>query len=591
MTFDFFSLLAFGGGLAFFLYGMHLMSVSLERMTGGKMERLLKKATANPFFSLLLGTVITTVVQSSSATTVMLIGLVNSGILAFSQAIYVCYGANVGTTVTAWIFSLIGIGDDNPILRLLKPIHLAPIVALIGIVLLMSKQTAKRRTVGEAAIGFAALMLGMSQMTDAVEPLSELPQFINLLSGLQNPLLAFLVAMLLTAVIQSSSAATGILQALSVSGGFQLGMAAPMIMGINVGTCITALLSSIGASIAAKRLAISHLLMNLICSLLLLPLLVIGSNTFLHPLTEQAVTPATVALLHTAFNLFLTLLLMPLTALLIRLSELLIREKPNKATENNRYAPDERLLASPSVAVAECDAHTLQMARLAYRMLRDTLEDLEKYDAEKAKHILVGEERLDHMEDQLGTYLLQLSSKALSDTDSHAVSRMLHAIGNHERLGDHATNLLEAARELAQKKLHFSAEARIEWQILRSAILEILSLTEAAFASNDPSVARRVEPLEEVIDRLTEQIKGRHVERLRRHTCTVELGFILLDLLSNCERISDHCSNIAATVIELSENALDTHRYLGEIRQNDPAFREAYKTFRQKYSLPAVDRS
>ena len=341
MAFDFFSLLAFGGGLAFFLYGMHLMSVSLERMTGGKMERLLKKATANPFVSLLLGIVITTVVQSSSATTVMLIGLVNSGILAFSQAIYVCYGANVGTTVTAWIFSLIGISDQNLLLRLLKPVNLAPAVALVGIVLLMSKRAEKHRTVGEAAIGFSALMLGMSQMTAAVEPLSQLPQFVDLLSTLQNPIFAFLISLLLTAVIQSSSAATGILQALSVSGGIQIGMAAPMIMGINVGTTVTALLSSIGASIAAKRVAVSHLLMNLLCSLVCLPLLIIGASLASFPLSEQAATPTAIAVLHTLFNLFLTLLFMPLTRLLVRLTERVVPSRANGATESRPcYAPD-----------------------------------------------------------------------------------------------------------------------------------------------------------------------------------------------------------------------------------------------------------
>ncbi len=586
MAFDFFSLLSLGGGLAFFLYGMRLMSVSLERMTGGRMERLLKKATANPFVSLLLGIIITAVVQSSSATTVMLIGLVNSGILAFSQAIYVCYGANIGTTVTAWIFSLIGVSDQNPFLRLLKPVNLAPAVALIGIFLLLSKRGEKRQTVGEAAVGFSALMLGMSQMTSAVEPLSELPQFFTLLSNLQNPIFAFLVAMLFTALIQSSSAATGILQALSVSGGFRLGMAAPMVMGINVGTCVTAMLSSIGASVAARRLASSHLLMNLLCSLICLPLLALGNTPTLRPLFETSITPATVALLHTLFNLFLTLLLLPFTRRLINLTEWIVRERNGSATlQNRQYAPDDRLLASPSVAVAECYTRTLQMARLSYRMLRDALDGLEQYDENTAKQILSDEDRLDGMEDQLGTYLLKLSPKALSDTDSRAVSRMLHSIGNHERLGDHATNLLEVAQELSQKEISFSGETRREIQILKRALLEILILTEESFTTENQCYARQVEPLEEVIDRLTEQIKSRQVERLRNHECTVEQGFILSDFLTNCERISDHCSNIAATVMELEEKTLDTHRYLNELRREDRDFQICYQSFRQKYRL------
>ena len=592
MAFNFFSLLSFGGGLAFFLYGMHLMSISLERMTGGRMEKLLKKATSNHLVSLLLGIVITTVVQSSSATTVMLIGLVNSGILAFSEAIFVCYGANIGTTVTAWLFSLIGISDQSPFLRLLKPINLAPTAALIGIFLLLSKRGAKRSTVGEAAIGFSALMLGMSQMTSAVAPLSELPQFVSLLAGLKNPIFAFVIAMLLTAVIQSSSAATGILQALSIAGGFRLGMAAPMIMGINVGTCITALLSSIGASIASKRLATSHLLMNLICSLFCLPLLALGSTASLRPLMESEVTPATVALLHTAFNLILTLLLLPFTPQLIALTEKIVHEKTNNvANAKNRYAPDERLLASPSVAVAECDARARQMARLAHQTLRDSLSCFENYDNATAKKILKNEERLDCMEDQLGTYLLKLSSKALSDADSHAVSKMLHGIGNHERLGDHATNLVEIANEWWQKELRFSNAASEEWQVLKAAILEILSLTETAFLTDDFSYAKQVEPLEEVIDHLTEQIKSRHIRRLQKQECKVEVGFILNDLLTNCERISDHCSNIAATVIELGEHTLDTHRYLDEIRRNNPDFQSFYQGFRQKYNLHPSDAS
>ena len=586
MAFDLFSLLSFAGGLAFFLYGMHLMSISLERMAGGRMERLLKRATASPVLSLLLGTTITVVIQSSSATTVMLIGLVNSGILALSQAIYVCYGANIGTTVTAWLFSLIGVSEQNPILRLFKPINLSPVAALLGIFLIMSKRGEKRRTVGEAAIGFSVLMLGMSQMSAAVKPLSELPQFPALLSGLSNPLLAFFVSMLFTAVIQSSSAATGILQALSVSGGFQVGMAAPMVMGINVGTCITALLSSIGASVAARRVATSHLLMNLICSLVCFPLLYLGGIPFLGSLMKNSVTPSTVALLHTAFNLFLTLLLLPLTPWVIRLTECLVREKPSKReNENEHYAPDERLLASPSIAVAECLEHTRCMARLAHRMLRDALDMPDAYSETAGARILADEDRLDRMEDQLGSYLFKLSSNALSDTDSHTVSRMLHGIGNYERLGDHATNLVEIARELYEKQLCFSEMAKREWEVLRSAILEILTLTENAFVNDEASCAEQIEPLEEVVDHLTEQIKRRHVARLQRQECTVELGFILSDLLTDCERISDHCSNLAATAIGVAENTLDTHRYLNEIRQSDPTFQIIYKKFQKKYRL------
>ena len=589
MTFDFFSVLTLIGGLAFFLYGMNIMSSSLEKMAGGKLEILLKKMTSNPFVSMLLGAAITAVIQSSSATTVMLVGLVNSGILAFSQAIYVCFGSNIGTTITAWVFSLMGIESEGFLVQMLKPINFSPILALIGIFLLMLSKKDGRRSVGTVLVGFAVLMYGMTMMSDAVKPLAEMPEFTAVLGKFTNPFLALIVAMLFTAIIQSSSAATGILQALSLTGGFTFEMVVPMVMGINIGTCVTGVISAIGTNVNAKRVAVSHLLMNVICSLICLPLFLIGNAFFAWDIVNQAVTPMSIAVLHTLFNIALTVLLMPFTKQFVKLVERLVREKKKadkKAAEDDRFCMlDDRLLHSPSVAIAECSNLTVQMSSLAYKTLIDTITAFYEYDPQHAARILEYEDRLDLMEDRLGTYLVKISSQEVSLADSHAVSRMLHSIGDFERLGDHAVNLLKVSEEMHRKGITFSDEAMKELEVLKNATLEILTLTTNAFRENNLPLATQVEPLEQVIDGLIAKIKDNHIKRLQSGNCTIELGFVLSDLLNNYERISDHCSNVAVTLIEVVRNSFGTHGYLNAVKSGDPAFTKSFGEFEKKYAL------
>lgn len=579
------------GGLALFLYGMNVMSSSLEKMAGGKLEALLKKMTSNPFVSMLLGTAITAVIQSSSATTVMLVGLVNSGILAFSQAIYVCFGAGIGTTVTAWILSLMGVGESGNLLTaMLKPINFSPIIAIFGIFLLMLTKKDRYRTIGTVMVAFAVLMFGMNMMSDAVDPLAELPAFTNMLTGLKNPVVALLFSMLFTAIIQSSSAATGILQALSLTGGFTFEMVIPMVMGINIGTSVTALISSIGTAVNARRLAVSFMMMKVLCSLICLPAFLIGNAIFAWPFVQNTVDPASIAIVHTVFNLVMTVLLMPFTKQLVKLVEFTVREKkkPNgvkKAIDDTFCMLDDRLLQSPSVAIAECSNLTVQMSALAYETLLSTISILYHYDAQTAERILKQEDKLDLMEDRLGTYLVKISSQALSTADSHAVSRMLHCIGDFERLGDHSVNLLKTAQEMHDKGITFSDEAMKELAVLTDATVEILTITTNAFRENSPVTAGRVEPLEQVIDKLIKEIKENHIRRLRRGNCSIEMGFVLSDLLTNYERISDHCSNIAVTVIEVVNDSFDTHRYLNAIKNGDSDFNRVYDEFEKKYEL------
>ena len=579
------------GGLALFLYGMNVMSSSLEKMAGGKLEALLKKMTSNPFVSMLLGTAITAVIQSSSATTVMLVGLVNSGILAFSQAIYVCFGAGIGTTVTAWILSLMGVGESGNLLTaMLKPINFSPIIAIFGIFLLMLTKKDRYRTIGTVMVAFAVLMFGMNMMSDAVDPLAQLPAFTNMLTGLKNPVVALLFSMLFTAIIQSSSAATGILQALSLTGGFTFEMVIPMVMGINIGTSVTALISSIGTAVNARRLAVSFMMMKVLCSLICLPAFLIGNAIFAWPFVQNTVDPASIAIVHTVFNLVMTVLLMPFTKQLVKLVEFMVREKkkPNgvkKAIDDTFCMLDDRLLQSPSVAIAECSNLTVQMSALAYETLLSTISILYHYDAQTAERILKQEDKLDLMEDRLGTYLVKISSQALSTSDSHAVSRMLHCIGDFERLGDHSVNLLKTAQEMHDKGITFSDEAMKELAVLTDATVEILTITTNAFRENSPVTASRVEPLEQVIDKLIKEIKENHIRRLRRGNCSIEMGFVLSDLLTNYERISDHCSNIAVTVIEVVNDSFDTHRYLNAIKNGDSDFNRVYDEFEKKYEL------
>ena len=584
---DFFNLLSLCCGLAFFLFGMQTMSHNLERLAGGRLEGLLKKMTANPVVSAVLGAVITIAMQSSSACTVMLVGLVNSGIMHFSQTLNVIFGANIGTTLTAWILSLSGIESDNFFLQMLKPINFSPILAVIGVFMTMLAKKERNKSIGNILVGFAVLMIGMNFMSDAVSPLAELPQFGAWMVQFTNPAVGVLVGALFTALIQSSAASVGILQALAMTGSVTWGMAIPIIMGQNIGTCITALLSCIGANTGAKRVAVMHTLINLLGTVILLPAYLVLNAVFRFPITNAPIDAFGIALCHTLFNLLATLLLMPNGKLIIKLTEWLTREKSTDkpARTDNICVLDDRLLRSPSVAVQESANYAMEMCATTRDTLKKAMGLLIHYDEAMAQEVLDQENMVDLYEDRLGTFLVKLSARALSRTDSHAVSLMLHTIGDFERISDHAVNLKEVAREIYEKGLSFSGEARRELDVLTGAIEEILRLTERAYVDQDLVLAAQVEPLEQVVDQLIAKIKDHHIGRLQRGECTIELGFVLSDLLNNYERISDHCSNIAVALIEVKHNSFDTHKYLNDVKYGSADFAAAFESFSRKYVL------
>ncbi len=580
-----FSVLQLLLGLSFFLYGMHVMSGNLEKIAGGRLETLLKKMTARPLAGLLLGVIVTLAIQSSSAVTVMLVGLVNSGIMNFAQTIYIIFGANIGTTLTAWILSLSGIEGSNIWIQLLKPEHFSPLLAFLGILLLMVSKSSRRRSIGSVLLGFAILMYGMEFMKEAVSPLAEMPAFSNLMVQFANPLLGVLAGALITALIQSSSASVGILQALSLTGGVTYSMAIPLVMGQNIGTCITAIISCIGASANARRVATVHLSINVLGTAVCLALYT-GANAIFHfGFGSRPVSPVSIAVIHSLFNIAITVILLPFTKGLIRLSALMVKDRKNTGAGNVPKLLDERLLFSPSVAVQACEGVTEKMGSIAEQTVREAIEVVRRYDKKVGAGIEEHEVELDRLEDQLGSYLVKLSSKALSTEDSRKISRMLHAIGDFERLGDHGVNLLKVSREMEEKKISFSAEAAEEIDILSAAIREILSLTMQAFRENDVERAKNVEPLEQVIDRLTTTIRDHHIRRLQSGDCTIEMGFILSDLLTNFERISDHCSNLAVAVIEIAHNSFDTHKYLRGVKYGNAAFDRVYSRYAAQFQL------
>ncbi len=580
---DLFSVITLLGGLAFFLYGMHVMSTGLEKMAGGKLERILKRMTSNPLKSLLLGAGITIAIQSSSAMTVMLVGLVNSGIMQLGQTVGVIMGSNIGTTLTAWILSLAGIESENIWIKLLKPENFAPIVALIGIILLMAAKEKKKKDIGVICIGFSVLMYGMELMSAAVSPIAEIPEFQHLLTAFKNPLLGVLVGAVFTGVIQSSAASVGILQALSMTGGITCSMAFPIIMGQNIGTCVTALLSSFGTNKNAKRVVVIHMSFNIIGTVLCL-LVFYGLNAlFRFPFMEAVINPLGIAAAHSVFNIVTTAILLPFSRMLVKLANAVIRD--NSESESYTFL-DERLLNTPSFAISECNNMTVKMAELARNTIFQSIKLIADYQEKDAETILKNEDKLDLFEDKLGTYLVKLSSKALSDADSKQVSKMLHTIGDFERLGDHAVNILNVAQEIHEKKMSFSDEAEEELRQLIPALKEILEITMTAFESDDVSLATRVEPLEQVIDYLIAEIKRNHIERLQTGKCTIEMGFVLSDMLTNFERVSDHCSNIAVAMIEVDRNSFGTHEYLSGVKSmNDEQFNTCFSAYCEKYGV------
>ena len=581
---DIFSVFTLCGGLAFFLYGMTTMSKSLEKMAGGKLERLLKRMTSNPLKSLLLGAGITIAIQSSSAMTVMLVGLVNSGVMELGQTIGVIMGSNIGTTLTAWILSLAGIESESVFVNLLKPESFSPVVALVGIILIMGSKKQKRRDIGRILVGFSILMYGMELMKDAVSPLADMPGFSSLLTAFNNPLLGVLVGAVFTGVIQSSAASVGILQALAMTGSITYGMAVPIIMGQNIGTCVTALISAIGVSRNAKRVSAIHISFNVIGTVVGLVLFYGGNALFGFTFMNAATDAVGIAFCHTVFNVFTTVLLLPFSRQLEKLARRMIQSED----KSEQFAfLDPLLLRTPGVAISECVSMTNRMGELAHRNLLNAVEQLSDYQDARGTEISGNEDKLDIYEDRLGDYLVKISQHGVSMGDIRTVSRLLHAIGDFERIGDHALNLQESALELHEKNLRFSDAASEELRVLLSALDDIMDLAFSSFAANDPVAAKEVEPLEETIDHLIEEIRMRHIRRLQTGECTIQLGFVLNDLLTNFERVSDHCSNIAVCVIESQADDLDRHTYIHDLK-TDRAFTADLNRDLEKYRLPQM---
>ncbi len=580
-----FNLLSLFGGLALFLYGMHLMSTSLESMSGGVLERTLEKSTSSKVKALMLGAAATAIIQSSSATSVMVVGFVNGGIMTLNQAVGIIMGANIGTTVTAWILSLTGLQGSSLIVQLFKPTSFTPVLAAIGIVLIMFSKKQKRKTIGAVLCGFAVLMYGMHMMSSAVSPLADMPEFIEIMTAFKNPALGVLTGALITGIIQSSSASVGILQALSLTGGITYGIAIPIIMGQNIGTCITALLSCIGASKNAKRTAMVHLYFNIIGTLVFLAAFYILNGFFHFSFLDDVLDPAHIAIIHTSFNVAATALMLPMSNGLVKLATISVKDKQVK---EEKWPLDARFLDMPAFALEQCRNVIERMATLSRDTLLMALGTIEKYDEKVIEKVIENEDEIDIYEDRLGTYLVQLSTRNLMEEDSNEIGMFLHMIGDFERISDHAVNLTEVSQEMHEKKISFSEFAQAEIKVFSAALTEILNNSVDAFLTENLDAARLVEPLEEVIDAMQAEIRSRHVLRLREGTCTIELGFVLSDLLTNMERVSDHCSNIAATLIQTKNETFDMHSYLQSVKAADGnrEFNELVNEYSDKYALP-----
>lgn len=577
-----YSILQLCGGLAFFLFGMHVMSGSLEKLAGGNLQKILKEVTSNPIKSLFFGAIVTIAIQSSSALTVMLVGLVNSGIMELAQTVGVIMGSNIGTTLTAWILSLSGIESDNLFISMLKPENFSPVIALIGVIMIMVSKKEKRKDVGIIMAGFAVLMYGMQLMSGAVSPLADMPEFTGLLTTFNNPFLGVLVGAVFTGVIQSSAASVGVLQALAMTGAISYSMAIPIIMGQNIGTCVTALLSSIGVNKNAKRVSIIHISFNLFGTAIGLVVYCIARYAVDLTLFNDSITPVMIAVFHSIFNIATTIILLPFSNTLVKIAKKLV------TTDNadGQVVLDERLLLSPGLAVKECLEKTNEMAELARDSFKNALDLFDNYSDSKFDDIEVMEEQLDYLEDQLDTFLIHLSGKDVSEDGNNEISKMLHAINDFERIGDHAINMAKLAKQINDNKLEFSKNARKELTVLNNALREILTLTVEAFSKNDLTEAVKVEPLEQVIDDLTKEIRNYHIERLQKGKCDSRLGVFLTDYITNCERASDHCSNIAVCLIQTHNSSFETHDYLNELKAGqEPAFVGQFTMYQDKYHL------
>lgn len=582
---DIFNVLTMIGGLCLFLFGMNLMGQALERRAGGKLQSLLDKMTGSVPAGFLTGLGITAIIQSSSATTVMVVGFVNSGLMTLRQAINVIMGANVGTTVTAWLLSLAGISGSNIWVNLLKPSSFTPVLALIGIIFYMFCKSGKKKDTGMILLGFATLMFGMETMSGAVSGLKDVPAFTSLFLMFKNPILGVLAGALLTGIIQSSSASVGILQALAVTGQVSYAAAIPIIMGQNIGTCVTALISSVGTQKNAKRAAVVHLMFNVIGVVVLLTAFWIVKIVFAPAILDENATMSGIAIAHSLFNILCTAMLLPAGGLLEKLA---IRIVPDKGGKEQPVELEERLLITPSVALGRCRAVAGEMARCAGEALHMALATFENYSPELTESIRENESRCDRYEDELGTYLVRLSAQQLSDAESEEATELLKIIGDFERISDHAVNLLAASEELRSKGLGFSATAEKELKVLIGAVSEILNTAERAFSEKDLAAAAQVEPLKQVIVALKEQMRTRHILRMQQGHCSIEAGFVWSDLLTDLERTADHCSNIAGCVLDAANHGLNLHETLRAMRADDPDFRRAYGTYAEKYRLQAV---
>ena len=586
-----FNVLAMISGIAFLLFGMHVMNEGLTKASGGKLEQILEKLTSNKLYAVLLGAGVTAIIQSSAATTVMVVGFVNSGIMKLTQAIGVIMGANVGTTITAWLLSMTGIQGDNFWIQMLKPESFSPILALAGIILLMFSKKEKHHNVGNILLGFSVLMFGMTTMSQAVAPLADMPEFRDILAQFNNPFLGVIAGTLLTAVIQSSSASVGILQALCVTGMVDYRMAIPIIMGQNIGTCITALLSSVGANKNAKRAALIHLYFNILGATVFL-IVFYTANAFLQfSFMDLAANTFGIALVHSVYNIFATVVLLPFSNVLVKLSYLTIRETDAEIGSRERTADfqvlDVRFLDTPAIATAQCKYVAVKMAELCRNALFQSMDLLKVFDEDKAAEVSDMENMVDQYEDELGNYLVKLSSKNLTEKDSHTISMLLHCIGDFERISDHAVNICESAREMHVKEQKFSKKAEEEITIFSGLIREIVDTSVQVFETEDPELACEIEPMEEVVDGLNDEIKKRHIKRLRKGKCTIELGFALSDITTNFERVADHCSNIAISLIQIPDDAYSSHEYVENLEKGeDSQYHEALVRYTEKYMLP-----
>ena len=583
--FDIFDALALIGGLCLFLFGMNIMGDGLERRAGNSLKALLGKLTDSKLKGFLTGLGVTAVIQSSSATTVMVVGFVNSKVMTLKQSIGVIMGANIGTTVTAWLLSLGGISSDNIVMKLLKPMSFTPVLALIGIAFTMFSKSSKKKDVGTILLGFATLMFGMDAMSDAVKGLAEVPEFQNLFLAFTNPILGVLVGALVTAIIQSSSASVGILQALSVTGAVSYSAAIPIIMGQNIGTCVTALLSSFGTNKNAKRASIVHLMFNVIGTVIWLSVFCIISAILKPLILTESASYLGIAVCHSIFNILCTILLLPASSLLEKLAYKLVPEgkAPEKVVEL-----DERLLATPAIAVEQSSQLASKMATEAIGGFRLSIQAITNYTPEIAERIRKIEDDTDHYEDILGTYLTKLSQSQVSDEDSAIVTKLLKAIGDFERISDHAVNVLESVEELREKGIELAPTAKAELGVLCAALDEILCITEAAFINNDLALAYDIEPLEEVVDNLKTHLRNNHIVRLRDGSSTVETGFIWSDLITDFERVSDHCSNIAVGVIDVSEHTMNAHEVIKNLKEGNARDSDKFEEYSEKYSIESL---